>query len=243
MAIQLCLFLSHEIQGQKQLQYFLLKLFFLIDTALSTNINSFIQQIVLRNTVLTWTQIIFSFDVHFNYGDTWILFWLQSDQTFSFFEPLNILPNTKIPKFQVSVESRTVSLFNNPKPNTLNPNRIHLESFWNANSLVSLGKVPISHAEFSLWVVVPWGTTPRLERVWHHCARMKCCVVARSRKLYTQHPRPSPQDGLHAELTYGERQAERPEQRPGVGHRQGQLDSLWSALPGLTVGARGDEEG
>lgn len=145
---QLCLFLSYEIQGQKQLQHFLLKLFFLIGTALSTKINSFIQQIVLRDSALTWKQIRFSLDVHFNYGNTWISFWLQNDQNFSFSEPLNIVPNTKIPKFQVFIESVMVSLLHNPKPNTLNPNWIHLESFWKANSPVSLGKVPGSHAEF-----------------------------------------------------------------------------------------------
>jgi hypothetical protein len=46
------LFLSYKVQGQKQVEHFLLKLFFLIDTAVYTNINSFIQQIVPGNTVL-----------------------------------------------------------------------------------------------------------------------------------------------------------------------------------------------
>lgn len=85
---------------------------------------------------------------------------------------------------------------------------------------------------------------------------MKRRVAACSRELYTQYSRGlvTYQDELPAELTSGEshsRQAEWPEQRPGVGHRQGQLDSLWPALPGLrelfSVGAgvatRRDEEG
>lgn len=49
-AIQLRLFLSYRIQGQKQVEHFRRKLFFLIDTTLYANINSFIQQIVVGNT-------------------------------------------------------------------------------------------------------------------------------------------------------------------------------------------------
>lgn len=54
----------------------------------------------------------------------------------------------------------------------------------------------------------------------------------------------------NTELISGEsrsRQTEQREQRPGIRDRQGQLDSLWSAFPGLGfywagIGVRGDRK-
>lgn len=146
-----------------------MKLFFLIDTTLYTNINSFIQQIVLGNTELAWKQGIHSSNVHVNYRDVCAslgLSTIRPPASLSLRGALQILrfPTSRMLRTQVSTIVGILTNATSVEMNSFDPIEFAPKSLWKAKRGIFPSQVLNFYMQQSSLSLAGWKCPERV-----HC--------------------------------------------------------------------------